>query len=189
MKYGNVTMGQVEAAINKLGGLSGWQALLDDKLEVRSKMLGTTRMEQSNLLTVSADISFAERITLGRYDWCNSDLTEKRFPVTADQIGEFEWKLFHFGRDISSDEAIRLKKAEGFEPGQIGHLLVFGEQYPEEQRKYPIVALGSAAKVGLERNVPGLWVDYAWRDLRLGWYGGVWYPCYRFLGVRRRSVA
>lgn len=145
--------------------------------------------ETFNLLTVPADVSFAERIARGQYDWINDNLTEKRFPVTADQIGEFEWKLFHFDCNISSEEAIRHMKKEGYDAGAIGHILVFGEQYPEEQRKYPIIALGSVALLVLRRGVPALWGGGGGRELRLLWFGFDWSPGYRFLGVRKRSVA
>ncbi|MEI9966542.1 MAG: hypothetical protein WDN67_02745 [Candidatus Moraniibacteriota bacterium] len=110
-------------------------------------------------LTVDPGLAFAERIMRGNYGWRNSDLTEKRFPVTAEQVGDWEWKLFHFDRDISSEEAIRLMKEDGYDAGQIGHILTFGEKYPEEQRKFPIIGLGSVAKVSLNRDVPGLWHD------------------------------
>ncbi len=143
--------------------------------------------ETDQFLTVEADLAFEDRIKLGNYGWRNSDLTEKRFPVTADQVGEWEWKLFHFNRNISSKEAIRLMKEEGYDAGQIGHILAFGEKYPEEQRKFPIIGLGSVARVGLLRDVPALWGDGDGRGLGLDWFDGDWRDYYRFLGVRRRS--
>lgn len=145
--------------------------------------------ETDQFLTVEADLAFEDRITRGQYGWRNNDLTEKRFPVTAEQVGDWEWKLFHFDRDISSEEAIRLIKEDGFEPGQIGHILAFGEKYPEEQRKYPIIGLGSVARVSLGRNVPALWDDFDRRGLYLYWFVDDWGRYCRFLGVRRRSVA
>ena len=39
MKYGDVTMGQVEAAINILGGIEGWNDLLARKLEIAKKAI------------------------------------------------------------------------------------------------------------------------------------------------------
>lgn len=142
-----------------------------------------------NQLTVSVDLGFEDRITRGQYGWRNSDLTEKRFPVAAEQVGDWEWKLFHFDRDIESVEAIRLMKEDGYDAGQIGHILAFGEKYPEEQRKFPIIGLGSVAKVYLNRYVPELWRVDGRRELRLYWFDRGWRRHFRFLGVRRRSVA
>lgn len=140
-------------------------------------------------LTVPADLPFAERIVRGRYDWTNSDLTEKKFPVTADQVGEWEWKPYHFNNTIDSNEAVHLIQKDGFQPGQIGHLLAFGEAYPEEQWKYPIIALGSVAEVSLIRYVPVLWGGGNGRGLGLGGWGVGWGAYFRFLGVRRPSAA
>ena len=137
-------------------------------------------------MTVSPDLTFAERITRGNYGWTNSDLTVKKFSVTADQVGDWEWKLFHFKHDIYSEEAIGLIREDGFEPGAIGHILTFGEKYPEEQRKYPIIGLDSRALVDLSRRVPILWYDDGVRKLSLDLFDGGWDDYGRFLGVRRR---
>jgi hypothetical protein len=139
-------------------------------------------------MTVSLDLTFAERITRGNYSWINSDLTEKKFPVTKDQNGEWEWKLFHFNPNTSFEETIRLIQKDGFEPAKTGHILTFGEINPEEQRKYRIIGLGSVARVVLLRSVPVLWSAYGRRFFDLYWLGHGWNYDFRFLGVRRRSV-
>jgi hypothetical protein len=56
--------------------------------------------------------------------------------------------------------------------------------YPEEQRKFPVVALGSVAEVRGERNVPDLYRRGAERDLNLSWLDGDWIGSCRFLAVR-----
>lgn len=135
-------------------------------------------------LTVLANFTFEERIKRGKYGWCNSGLIEKHFSVTTEQIGDWEWKLFCFDQSISSENAIRLIKEDGFALGQIGHILAFGEKYPEEQCKYPIVGLGSDAYVRLYRSVPELRSVDGKRRLDLGWFAYGWGRHYRFLGVR-----
>ena len=40
------------------------------------------------------DLTFEERITRGNYVFTDSGLTEEKFPVTANQVGKWEWKLF-----------------------------------------------------------------------------------------------
>ena len=59
------------------------------------------------------------------------------------------------------------------------------EKYPDEQRKYPIVALGSGAHVHGGRRVAYLWDDDDSRNLYLYWIGGDWDDHCRFLAVRK----
>lgn len=189
----NLTHGETNALVKLAGGEDKVRKILAGELKIQ--LLSTTAeavvvpTDVDQFMTVSPDLAFEDRIKRGNYGWRNSDLTEKKFPVTADQVGEWEWKLFHFNRSISSEEAIRLMKEDGYEAGQIGHILTFGEINPEEQRKYPIIGLGSVAKVRLYRRVPALWRVDAWRKLDLVWFDRGWVGHYRFLGVRRRSVA
>lgn len=189
----DLTAGELNALVKKAGGAEKVRKILSGELKIQ--LLSTTaeavvvQEPIDQFMTVSPDLAFEDRIKLGNYSWHNSDLTEQKFPVTADQVGEWEWKLFHFNRSISSEEAIRLMKEDGYEAGQIGHILTFGEINPEEQRKYPIIGLGSVAKVSLNRSVPGLWDDDDGRELDLGWFDRDWGVGCRFLGVRRRSVA
>jgi hypothetical protein len=137
-------------------------------------------------LTLSVDYGkpLEQMISAGRYDWKNDDITAKRFPVVGQDIEQFEAKIFHFDCHMSSEAVVEAIKAAGWEPGKIEHLLSFGVKYPEEQRKYPIIALGSGALVGGGRRVPGLSRRGAERGLRLGWWGRGWDGDYRFLAVR-----
>ena len=190
----DLTAGQLNSLVKKAGGHKQVLRILSGKLKIQifsttSDLGVAVPAETEQFLTVEADISFEDRITRGNYGWDNSDLTEKKFPVTAEQVGDWEWKLFHFDRDISSEEAIRLMKEDGYDAGAIGHILTFGEKYPEEQRKFPIIGLGSVAKVLLHRDVPGLWSDGGERVLDLFLFDGGWRRRFRFLGVRRPSVA
>ena len=127
-------------------------------------------------------------IAAGRYDWKNDDITAKRFPITGVDQVEFEGKLFHFNRDISSDDAERQIKADDpanpWDPSKIEHLLSFGEKFPEEQRKYPIVGLGSVAEVSGDHRVPCLVGSDSERGINLRWRVGDWGARCRFLAVR-----
>lgn len=186
----NLTHGETNALVKLAGGEDKVRKILAGELKIQ--LLSTTAeavvvpTDVEQFMTVNPDLAFEDRITRGNYGWRNSYLTEKKFPVTADQVGEWEWKLFHFNRSISSEEAIRLMKEDGYDAGQIGHILTFGEINPEEQRKFPIIGLGSVAKVNLYRHVPALWSDDGLRRLSLRWFGRDWNGHYRFLGVRRR---
>ena len=101
---------------------------------------------------------------------------------------QVEARLFRFDRDITSEDAVAaIKTADADHPWEfaaIEHLLSFGATHPDEQRRYPIVALGSTAEVDCRRYVPFLYRASGKRDLGLGWWDGG----YRFLAVRNRSA-
>jgi hypothetical protein len=128
--------------------------------------------------------SLKEMIAAGRYDWVNSDITAKRFGPETLSLGQ-EPKLFHFDRDISSEDAIAEMEKQGYRPATLGDLLKFGAENSEEQRKFPIVALGSVARVGGDRDVAYLGRSASGRSLDLYWFDDVWPRHCRFLAVRK----
>ena len=80
-------------------------------------------------------------------------------------------------------------KETGYEPAKIEHLLAFGEEYSEEQRKFPVIGLGSVAGVGGDRGVPYLSRSGSERSLDLSWFDGDWGGGCRFLAVRKVSAS
>ncbi len=179
----DLTRGEENAILRMIGETPTIRKILSGELTIQ--LLSATL---NQFMTVEPDLVFADRIKRGNYGWTNSDLTEKKFPVTEDQHGDWEWKLFRFNLSTSSEEAIRLMKEDGFEPGAIGHILTFGENNPEEQRKYPISGLGSRTSLYGGPRVPVLWRDCGERTLNLEWGHRDWYDYVRFLGVRRRQA-
>ena len=150
-------------------------------------------MSEPIVLSVDYSQSLEQMIAEGNYDWKNSDITAKRFPVVGNGIEQFEAKLFHFDRNTVSQDNVDAIKADDpanpWEPGKIEHLLAFGAKYPEEQRKYSVIALGSVARVGGGRDVPCLRRLGAGRDLDLFWLGYGWNGYCRFLAVRKLPSA
>ena len=140
-------------------------------------------------LRVNYGLTLEQMIAAGKYDWGCDDITAKRFSIEGVGTGEFEAKLFHFDRYIPSDHAKSLIEEAGYEPAKIEHLLAFGAAYPDEQWKYPIVALGSVGEIagfGF-RFVPCLCGFRFRRDLSMDWWSGGWDSNCRFLVVRRSS--
>lgn len=180
---------QVEALVEKAGGHEQVLRILSGELDVETLPGGDAREPAVRILTVSAALGFEERIERGGYGWRNDNLTEERFPITEDQTGEREQKLFHFNRSLSSADAARLIREAGFEPARIGDVLAFGEAFPNIQRRHPVVGLGSAAEIDNKASVPALWFDGYRRTLDLIWLEGDWHRNYRFLGVRRHPIA
>ena len=98
---------------------------------------------------------------------------------------EVAFEYVHMDRDASTDEVLAEMDRRGLRPALYEELLGFAEKYPDEQRKYPIVALGSGTDVGGLRDVAYLWSDGDGRGLDLRWIGLGWRDDYRFLAARK----
>lgn len=184
-----LTETQVLALVEKAGGYDQVLRVLSGELDL--EILPGSRADEApapSIVAVPAALGFDERIERGGYGWRNGELTEERFPVTANQRGEREQKLFHFNRSLSSAEAARLIQEDGFEPAAIGEVLAFGEAFPNTQRRHPVVGLGSVAEIDGKASVPALWFDGYRRTLDLIWLEGDWHRNYRFLGVCRKPT-
>ncbi len=147
-------------------------------------------LEQKGItIPVDYNKSLEQMIASGNYDWKNSDLTASRFPVIGEGIVEYEFKYVHPNQAVSSETAVDLIKKEDsenpWEPAKVEHLLAFGAAFPDEQRKFPIVGLGSVGEVGDDRRVPCLYRYDSRRVLYLYWWDYDWYSGYRFLAVRK----
>jgi len=137
--------------------------------------------------------SLEQMIAGGRYDYVGSDITATRFPITTDQVGEWEARYFHFNIDIESPDAKACIEAEDpenpWQAAHIGHLLAHGATHPAEQRTFPIIALGSVAEVHGYPYVPYLDRYGAPRYLYLNLWRYGWHRYCRFLAVRKVSDA
>jgi hypothetical protein len=141
------------------------------------------------ILPIDYTKSLEQMIVAGNYDWKNDDLTAQRFPIVGEGVVEYEFRYFHFNRNVSSETAVDLIKKEDsenpWEPAKIEHLLTYGENIPEEQRKFSIVALGSVGEVYGLLLVPCLYKVGSMHHLSLGRWVGDWHGRYRFLVVRK----
>ena len=167
----------------KLGGKDA--AFWYGRLVAVSKEVVESASTILNIITIFPNLSLQERITLGKYDWVNPDINDNRFPYNESTVGEWEYDLYHPNRQISSEDAKKEAEVDGWQVAEVEHLLAFGQAFPEEQRKYPIIALGSVCEVSGVRHVLGLWTDGSRRGLYLDWWRGDWRSSYRFLRVRK----
>lgn len=117
------------------------------------------------------------------FDSVNEHVNEKNFPPETLVLGSGP-KIFHFNRRISSEDVIAEMKKDGYRPAKLGDLLDYGAKNPEEQRKYPIVALGSAAVILAVRYVACIYGDGSERELVLSYFVNTWDAHSRFLAVR-----
>lgn len=140
------------------------------------------------IYSVSVDygMSVEELIKLGLYDWANSDITSKHFPTQRTGKQEVVIELIHFNRSIGSEEALRELDKMGYRPAELHELLAFGAKYPNIQREFPVIALGSVWQCPLgRRRVPFLYWGGSGRELRLRWFGDDWHVRCRFAAVRK----
>ena len=141
------------------------------------------------ILKIDYRLSLKEMICAGNYNWTNNSITPEQFPITGNGTEEVEYKLFHFNRYISSESADKaIVKEDVDNPWQSAgteHILAFGAQNPEEQCKYPIVALKAVGEVSGLCHVVCLCRNGAKRSLRLVYWDVGWNANYRFLAVRK----
>lgn len=160
---------------------------LIENSNVQSKKVVDTANEIK--LTIDYTKTVEQAVTDGDYDWKNGDINAKNFPVSPEMVGkkaEVSAKLFHFNRDISSEDVVSEMDKAGYRPATLMELLVLGFLFPKLQRQFPIVALGSVWRDGDDdRWVPCLYVGNSRRGLNLGWLDSNWDACCRFLGVRK----
>lgn len=192
MKYNNITLGQVEAVWNKLGGEEGVRKFLSGEFTINT--LGSTSASKKVIiLSVDYNMSLEQMVASGNYDWKNGQLNMKNFPIIGEGIQWFEFELVHLNRNMSSEAAIveMEKDSNPTNPwfaAKTEHLLTLGATFPELQLKHPIIALGSVAEVHGFRHVPYLLEYGSKRFLNLSWFDDGWHSVCRFLRVRKVSA-
>lgn len=174
--------------VNSLGGSDDdLRRILSDKSvarEMAELLVGKPEL-QSYPLTINRERSRSEMVKAGRYDYVNSNITEENSPVVEGEA-EVEAVLVHLDRVASDEEVLAEMERLGLRPATMDELNAFGEQHPDRQREYPIIALGSvwAGRDG-RRLVGCLWEGGLGRGLRLVWLGDGWRAYCRFLAVRK----
>jgi len=151
-------------------------------------MAGKQKVQETYKVMVDYGLSLSEMIKFGNYGWFNDDITDKNFPLQGTGKQESELVLVHLNRNATTTEVREYMKEQGLEPAKIEHLLAFGATYPELQREFPIIALGSVWVSGDgNRNCPYLDSRGGKRRLDLYWGGGAghWHEACRFLAVRK----
>lgn len=99
--------------------------------------------------------------------------------------GDRAMLLKHFARDISSDDVITWAEENGYRPATRADAIAYAKANPDEQRKFPIVALGSFVEVGGDRIVTVLSNSTRLLSLDGSNFGGGCPSYCRFLLVRK----
>jgi hypothetical protein len=185
--------GKLDARVKEKGGTEDAIHVLDKPggeglLGVIADLLVKAELKTRNRFLVTIDYSrpLDQMIAAGKYSYVNENITVANFPITDTGKVETEIILVDFGRDIESDDAEKELATMGLEPAGIEHATAFGEKYPDVQREYPIVFLGSVwSGSDGDPHVPflGCWSDL--RELCLDCRSDEWARDYRFAAVRK----
>lgn len=138
-------------------------------------------------IVVDYSQSLSAMIAAGKYDWVDDNITDEHSPINSKGEVELNSEPVHYGKRMGSDDVVRDLESRGLRPATLPELLAFGASYPDKQREFPIVALGSVWPnfFSSPRDVACLdSPDFA-RVLRLDNAEGVWDGDYRFLAFRK----
>jgi hypothetical protein len=135
-------------------------------------------------MTVDYSQSIEKAAKAGKYRWVNSDITSENFPTKRSGIVEVDIELVHFGRDMSTEEVLAELGKRGLRPAETHELLKLGEKFPDLQREFPIIALGSVCRDSYDDlSCPSLDSNRSVRVLYLYCLGGRWDGDYRFAAL------
>ncbi|MFA5935146.1 MAG: hypothetical protein WC827_04665 [Candidatus Paceibacterota bacterium] len=184
MKYGELNLGQIEALVNKLGGMDAVRNILSGVVEITTKVISYIVAVFTAM--VDETVSVEDAVKTGKFDWSNDNITSANFPkITGGQKADKEVTIFHFNKTMTSEAVIAEMDKAGYKPANIWALIGLAVKEPDLQRKFPIVALGSVCELGGYRRVPYLYEGSSERNLGLLYFDDGWDDRYRFLAVRK----
>ena len=139
-------------------------------------------------LKINTDYSIKELVNLANFDWSEKNLSEEYFTLkkkvltSSDKEHGVTMKLLHLKQRITSDKLISKLSLTSCRVANIIEVLNFAYQYPSEQLKHPILALGSIWCDGSgNRRVACLVADAKRRAILLYPLGRYWDENVRFL--------
>ena len=143
----------------------------------------------SDQIKVDYGKSFAAMVDEGNYTWVSGDATAKHFPIEGQGVVDCDVRLFHITRFESSERVVekirQVDAANPWQPARWEHVLALGAQYPDEQTKSPIPALGSIAVIRGKRGVLCIFGGGTKRNVRVDPWDGDWALSFGFLAVRK----
>lgn len=130
--------------------------------------------------------SLQEMISAGKYNCVTPDINSKHFPIQGSGQQEVIVELIHYGCEMLTDDVLNDLESKGMRPAILPELLVFGATYPEKQREFQIIALGSVWRhLDGNRSVAYLDRNDSRRLLYLDWVDRRWHDRCRFAAVRK----
>jgi hypothetical protein len=96
-------------------------------------------------IVVDYGLTLDAMIMAGQYEFWSERITPQAFPITGEGKQGLTAQLIHFNRRISTRDVLKELDKMGLRAGRIEELLAFGATFPEIQRKFFVIALGSVA--------------------------------------------
>ena len=174
-----ITEADIELVIEK-GGVSAIDMIVDVIVKCVCQVKNAFRIMTEGTRTTDGVIA------AGNYDWKNDRVNGENFPMRPMPEGPREIVFLEFDHDPGSEEVLAEAARQGLERPRYEDALFFGEQYPEEQRKAPIVFLHEPWRD--PRRVLGVLVLSCLgrdRSLVLDYFDGGWGQRCRFAFVRK----
>lgn len=145
-----------------------------------------------NTITIKPKFSAVETIANIKLGYKEKRVSEN-FVHNPRTVGLWEYKIVSFEKEVNASEAKKLCNIDGWKVGNIEHLLVYGAKFPEQNRKRPIIALGTMYSISGTRYNPMFWYrqketlfgEYYTRNLGMGIYSGYRPAGCSFICVRR----
>ena len=127
-----------------------------------------------------------EVVVAGKYDWANSNINSQNFPMRPQRSDGATIELLEFDFDPTTEQVFAEARRRGLEDPVYEEGLFFGEQYPEKQRKRPVVFLHEPWQdpSGI-RFVVVLYARTGKRKLNLRYYDLRWIRLCRFAFRRK----
>jgi hypothetical protein len=140
----------------------------------------------------TVSVAKASRIAkLQRYYGGETEIRNAYFPAEG-KVKKIKKQvvIFHFNKEMSSNEIISEMEKDGYVPGTIRDLLSLSAAEPELQKKFPIIALASCRSLVTSDQykylvVPRISVYGTKRDLDLVVYASAWSAENHFIAVRK----
>ena len=128
--------------------------------------------------------SFSDSIVPLKFGYVNPNITEQNFPMQQGDNDPMEYKVFHFGRSISSENVIKEMEKENYRPATLRELLRWAKDNWNGLDRVISLSQIWLDAVG-SRYVAGLVLDLGKRGLDLRWFVRGWHDGHRFLAVRK----
>lgn len=209
-------LGLVHEAIvtgRKVGANAQFWSILAHDPAIFSKVVDLALARQEYPIyeiEVDYNLTFEEMLAAGKYDlrkcpwqsWDIPSVTASTFPMPKDKERRFslgrhravcklEVTLFHYNKATKHEEVETDMRERGFRIPKIEEELAFGAKFPDFQRRFPIVALGTVGSTTLHDSGLGYVFlhDHKGQRMIAGIAtGGNFGETVRFLAVRDPSI-
>ena len=117
-------------------------------------------------------------------------INQKNFPFSSVTTDEWEFRVIQFAEDVFSEEVssslVDFNTGGPWQLAGIEHLLTYGKYHPDDQRRNPIVSLGSVGVIDRTQYVPCLDARHGLRYVDLHPWVKKWHKSNSFLIVRKK---